>query len=158
VPVFIDFFFLASAKVTKPATTKRPPATKRTVNVKDCDDDDNIKTQDDQTLVGKIVVQDCPCEKRFNNNATRLAVVSATVTKQLQAYFQKLYNTKINYPTTVKVVNGNKTHTLFSYTVKVPKDDHGKVKVAMKHTCKDEEVSEKIFLFLRYLEHYFFIR
>ena len=137
-------YLVVTQKSAKDTTTKRPAATKRTVDLKDCDDDDNIKTQDDQTLVGKIVVQDCPCEKRFSNNATRLAAVSATVTKQLQTYFQKLYNTKINYPTTVKVSTGNKTHTVFTYSVKVPKDDHGKVKVAMKHTCKDEEVSLQV--------------
>ena len=136
---------VVTQKPGKDVTTKRPAATQRVVKVNECDDDDNIKTQDDQTLVGKIVVQDCPCEKRFSNNATRLAAVSASVTKQLQTYFQKLYNTKINYATTVKVLSGNKTHTVFNYIVKVPKDDHGKVKVAMKHTCKDEEVSFEIF-------------
>ena len=33
----------------------------------------------------------------------------------------KQYQTNINYPTTVKVVSGNKTHTVFNYIVKVPK-------------------------------------
>ncbi len=99
--------------------------------------------------MGKIIVQNCACERRFKNNATRLAAVSATVATQLRAYFQKLYNTKINYPTTVKVLAGNKTHTVFNYIVKVPKADHGKAKVAMKHACKDEEVSFKILFFFR---------
>ncbi len=94
--------------------------------------------------MGKIIVQNCACEKRFKNNATRLAAVSATVTTQIRAYFQKLYNTKINYPTTVKVLSGNKTHTVFNYIVKVPKADHGKAKVVMKQACKDEEVSFQI--------------
>jgi hypothetical protein len=99
--------------------------------------------------VGKIIVQNCACEKRFKNNATRLAAVSATVTTQIRAYFQKLYNTKINYPTTVKVLSGNKTHTVFNYIVKVPKADHGKAKIVMKQACKDEEVSFKILLSFR---------
>ncbi len=46
-----------------------------------------------------------------------------------------------HYATTVKVLTGNKTHTIFTYTVKVPKADHGKAKVVMKQACKDEEVS-----------------
>jgi hypothetical protein len=41
----------------------------------------------------------------------------------------------------VKVLDGNKTHTVFSYTVKVPKAEHGKAKIAMQHACKDEDVS-----------------
>jgi len=131
---------LGQRKTTKAGATRKPPVTKRTVNVKQCDDDDNIKTEDDETLVGKIVVENCACEKRFKNNATRLAAVSATVTKQIRAYFQKLYNTKINYQTTVKVLTGNKTHTIFNYIVKVPKVDHGKARAAMKQACKDEEV------------------
>ena len=126
-------------KTTKVGGTKRTPATKRTVQLKDCDD--NIRAEDDETLVGKIVVQNCACERRFANNATRLAAITATVTTQLRAHFQKLYNSKVNYPTTVKVLTGNKTHTVFSYTVKVVKADHGKAKEAMKQTCKDEEVS-----------------
>lgn len=138
---FVLFLISASAKTTKPGVTKKPPVTQRTVQLKDCDDDDNINAPDDETLTGKIVVQDCPCEKRFANNATRLAAVSATVATQLRAYYQKLYNTKINYQCDVKVLTGNKTHTVFTYTVKVPKSDHSKVKSALKQTCKDDEVS-----------------
>lgn len=111
------------------------------MELKDCDNDDNIQATDDQTLVGKIVVKNCDCEKRFANNATRLAAVSAAVAQQLRAYFQKLYNTKINYDTTVKVLTGNKTHTVFNYIVKAPKSDHARAKVAMKQACKDDEVS-----------------
>jgi hypothetical protein len=133
--------FSALRKISKSGQTKKPPVTKRTVQVKDCDDDDNIRAEDDQTLTGKIIVQGCPCEKRFKNNATRLAVVSGTVATQLRAYFQKLYNTKIDYKCNVKVLDGNKTHTVFSYTVKVPKSDHSRVKTALKQTCKDDEVS-----------------
>jgi hypothetical protein len=133
--------FSAHGKITKSGETKKPPVTKRTVQVKDCDDDGNIYAEDDQTLTGKIIVQDCPCEKRFKNNATRLTAVSGTVATQLRAYFQKLYNTKINYECIVKVLDGNKTHTVFSYTVKVPKSDHSRVKTALKQTCKDDEVS-----------------
>ncbi len=132
---------LVQPKLTKGGVTKRAPATKRTVQVEDCDDDQNIRADDDQTLVGKIVVHNCGCEKRFKNNATRLAAVSATVAAQLRAYFQKIYNTKINYETTVKVLTGNKTHTVFSYIVKVPKAEHERARAAMKHACKQEEVS-----------------
>ena len=119
--------------------------TKRTVNVKNCDDDDSVVARDDETLVGKIVVQNCGCQKRFGNNATRLDAVAKAVTAQLQLYFQKLYNTKINYPISVKVLAGNKTHTVFNYIVKVPKANQGQAKVAMKHACKDEEVICSLF-------------
>ncbi len=134
-------FLSAQRKTTKSGAKKKPPVTKRTVKVQDCDNDDNIRAQDDETLTGKIVVQDCPCEKRFANNATRLAAISATVATQLRSYFQQLYNTKINYQCNVKVFSGNKTHTVLSYTVKVPKSDHARVKTALKQTCKDEQVS-----------------
>ena len=128
-------------KTVRPGATRRPPAATRSVQVKDCDDDDNIQAKDDQTLAGRIVVQNCACERRFANNATRLAAISATVAKQLQAYFQKLYNTAINYQVNVRVLSGNKTHTVFAYTVQVPKSEQSKVKNALKHTCKDEQVS-----------------
>ena len=138
--------FSAQHKTTKAGATKKPPATKRTVQIKGCDDDDNIREEDDQTLTGKIVVQDCPCENRFKNNATRLAYVSSTVASQLRTYFQKLYNTTINYQCIVKVLSGNKTHTTFTYTVKVPKSDHSRARVALKQTCKDDIVSEIKFI------------
>ena len=138
----ISFFLnLAQRKTTKAGATKKPPVTKRTVQVKGCDDDDNIKEEDDETLTGKIVVQDCPCEKRFANNATRLAHISSTVGTQLQTYFQQLYKTKINYKVDVKVLTGNKTHTVFTYSVKVPKPEQSKAKTALKQTCKDDAVS-----------------
>ena len=133
---------LAEYKTVRPGATRRPPAATRSVQVKDCDDDDNIQAKDDQTLAGRIVVQNCACERRFANNATRLAAISATVAKQLQAYFQKLYNTAINYQVNVRVLSGNKTHTVFAYTVQVPKSEQSKVKNALKHTCKDEQVSQ----------------
>ena len=133
---------MTQRQTSRPGATKKPPATNRTVQVKDCDNDDNIRTVDDQTIEGKIVVQDCSCEKRFKNNATRLAAVSAVVTKQLQAYFQKLYNTKINYGCKLQVLAGNATHTVFSYTIKVPKSDHGRVKAVVKQAWKDQEVSD----------------
>ena len=139
------FIILAQRKTTKAGTTKRPPATKRTVQVKDCDNDDNIRAQDDQTLTGKIIVEDCPCEKRFSN-ASRLAVLSSAVATQLRAYFQQLYHTKVNYQVDVKVLTGDKTHTVFTYTVKVPQADHTKAKAALKETCKDEQVNYYIYL------------
>ncbi|UJR38625.1 hypothetical protein I4U23_031291, partial [Adineta vaga] len=129
-------------KTTKTGAPKKAPATKRTVQVKNCDDDDI--EEKDQTLTGKIVVQDCPCEKRFTNNATRLAALSSTVCTQLRNYFQQLYSTKVNYPCSVKVLTGNKTHTVFSYTVNVPKAEQSKAKVALKKTCKDDEVKKTI--------------
>ena len=118
--------------------------------MKDCDDDDNIHASDDQTLTGRIVITDCPCEKRFKNNATRLAAISATVSRQLQLYFQQLYNTKINYNVKMQVLSGNQTHTVFSYVVNVPKSEQEKAKEALKKTCKDEEVSQN----LDYLHNY----
>ncbi|CAF4157403.1 unnamed protein product, partial [Rotaria sordida] len=35
-------------------------------------------------MTGKIVVQDCPCEKRFKNNATRLAKLSGAVKNTIE--------------------------------------------------------------------------
>ncbi|CAF4784652.1 unnamed protein product [Rotaria sp. Silwood1] len=131
-------------KTTTVGYTKKPPATKRTVQVKNCDDDDNVRSEDDQTITGKIVVQDCPCEKRFKNNATRLAALSATLDKQLRAYYQKLYNTNINYKCNVKVLSGNSTHTVFAYTVQIPKPEHTRARAAFKLLCKDEEVKKTI--------------
>ena len=122
-------------------TTKRFSAKTRNVHVKNCDDDNNIQAPDDQTITGKIVVQDCPCEKRFNNNETRLAALSAVLTEQLRVYFQHLYNNSINYKCTVHVVSGNQTHTLFSYTVQIPKVDHSRARAALKLVCQDEKVS-----------------
>ena len=130
----------ATRKPIQIGATRRPPATQRSVNVKGCDNDKNIRAKDDETLIGKIAVQNCNCERRFSNNGTRLAAISTTVTTQLQRYFQKLYNTKVNYPITVKVLTGNKTHTIFAYTVKVPKANHEQAREVMKQTCKDEEV------------------
>ncbi|CAF1392550.1 unnamed protein product [Adineta ricciae] len=129
-------------KTTKAGATKKPPATTRKVEVKNCDDHDyNDK---DQVLTGKIVVQDCPCEKRFANNASRLAAVSSTVCTQLRNYFQQLYGTKINYPCSLKVVAGNKTHTVFAYTVNVPQSEQSKAKAAAKKACQDDQVKKVI--------------
>ena len=139
-------------RTRRPGVSAKPPVTKRTVQLRNCDDDDNIRVQDDQTLVGQIVVQDCPCERRFANNATRLAAVGATVAKQLRAYFQKLYNTNINYDCNVRVEAGNRTHTVFAYAVKVPKSDHDRARVALKKTCKDDEVSNGDVVFYRWKE------
>jgi hypothetical protein len=130
------------AKTTKSGGSVKTPVTKRTIQVKNCDDDDNFQTKDSQTLTGKIVVEDCPCEKRYKTNATRLAAVSASVATQLRAYFQQLYNTKINYQVDLSVVDGNKTFTVFSYNVKAPQSDHARVKNALKQTCKDDQVSQ----------------
>lgn len=132
---------MTQRRTRRPGVSARPPVTKRTVQVRNCDDD-TIRAQDDQTLVGKIVVQDCPCERRFANNATRLAAVGATVAKQLRAYFQQVYNTNINYDCNVRVEAGNKTHTVFAYAVKVPKSDHDRARVALKKTCQDQEVGD----------------
>jgi hypothetical protein len=138
----VVYCLVTPRRTRRPGVSRRPSVTKRTVQLRNCDDDDNIRAQDDQTLVGKIVVQDCPCERRFANNATRLANVAATVTKQLRAYFQKLYSTNINYDCNVRVEAGNKTHTVFAYAVKVPKSDHDRARAALKKTCKDAEVSQ----------------
>ncbi len=132
---------LVTRKSQKPGATKKPPTKERRVQVKNCDNDDDIRTENDQTISGKIVVQSCPCEKRFKNNRTRLAALAATISKQLQAYFQKLYNTNINYRVTVTVLSGNKTHTVFTYTVQAPRADHSRARAALKLVCKDEEVS-----------------
>ena len=128
-------------KTRKPGFTRRPPAVTRKVKIGNCDSDDNIRVQDDQTLTGKIVVTKCGCERRFRNNATRRAEVSKTVADRLRVYFQKLYNTTINYPVVVKMLTGNHSHTVFGYTVKVPSSDQTKVKNALKQACKDDKVS-----------------
>lgn len=104
-------------------------------------------------------MKDCPCEKRYKNNATRLAAISTTVTNQLKTYFQQLYKTNINYPVKVSVEGGNKTYTLFSYTVKVPQTEQSKAKKALIQTCKDDKVFNKFliiyFYFIFYCKIYF---
>lgn len=120
--------------------TRRSPATKRTIEMKNCDDDENIRVQDDHTLIARIVVKGCPCEKRFNNNATRLAIVSAIVCRQFQTHLQKFYYVRINYPVNVQMLSGNATHTIFDYIVEAPKAEHSRVKNALKQTCKDVQV------------------
>ena len=110
------------------------------MNINNCDNDDNIRVKDEQTLTGKIVVQNCDCANRFRNNATRVAAVAQTVADRLRVYFQKLYGTTFNYQVSLKVLTGNKTHTVFSYTVKVPAAEQSKVKDAMKKACKDDKV------------------
>ena len=130
----------AATKTTgKTSSTKKAPATARNVEVKGCDDDNNIEEKD-ETLTGKLIVKDCDCLKRFNNK-TRLAQVAATVQKQLVAYFQQLRNTKDTLTVTVEVTGGNKTHTFFTYVVKVPKAQQSDAKKAMRQTCKDPQVS-----------------
>ena len=139
-----NVFLLAARQTTKQAaTTKKPAATTRAVQVKNCDNDDDFE-EDEKTLTGKIVVQDCPCEKRFANNATRLAAVSTAVCTQLRTHFQQLYGTKINYPCSLKVLSGDKTHTVFAYTVEVPQPQRSQAKAALKKTCKDDEVSYRL--------------
>ena len=133
-------------KNKQPGKPKKLPKTKRTVQVKNCDDDNNIQAADDKSLTGKIVVQNCPCEKRFKNNETRLAALSATLSKQLKAYFQQLYKTNVNYRCIVNVLSGNATHTVFAYTVIIPKADHTRARAAMKLLCKDDEVSQILFV------------
>ena len=137
-------FRLAQHKTHKPGATRKPPATQRTVNINNCDNDDSIRTKDEQTLTGRIAAESCACENRFKNNATRLAAVAQTVTDRLRAYFQKLHNTTFNYQVTLKVLTGNKSHTVFSYTVKVPAAEQSKVKDAMRKTCKDNKVSQHV--------------
>ena len=105
-----------------------------------CDEKDNVRAEDEETLVGKIIVKSCPCEKRFKKDASRLNALSAVVTKQLRSYFQKVYRTQISYDVKVKVLSGNKTFTVFSYTVKVPKPDQARTKTALNEVCKDKEV------------------
>lgn len=111
------------------------------MEMKNCDDEDNIRTQDDHTLIGRIVVQGCPCEKRFKNNQTRFALVSDIVCRQFQTHLQKLYFIRINYPVKFRLLSGNTTHTLFDCIVEAPKSDHLRVKFALKQTCKDDQVS-----------------
>ncbi|CAF0798692.1 unnamed protein product [Adineta steineri] len=131
-------------KVVKSGATKKPAVTVRKVQVKNCDDDDNIHAPDTQTLTGKIIVQDCPCEKRFSNNATRLAAITSTVCTQLKTYFQEMNHDKTNYACSLQVLTGNSTHTVFQYTVKVPQADHAKAKIALKKTCQDDRVKAAI--------------
>ncbi|CAF4345797.1 unnamed protein product, partial [Rotaria sp. Silwood2] len=142
--MFLFVHFLGGPKTTKADKTKKPPTTKRTVQVKNCDDDDDIREEDDQTMSGKIVVQSCPCEKRFKNDRMRLAALSAALAKQLRVYYQQLYNTNINYRCSVNVLSGNKTHTVFAYTVNIPKAEHRRARTALKLLCKDEEVKKTI--------------
>lgn len=120
---------------------KRPCATKRNVQVKNCDDDSYIQEKDAQTMTGKILVKDCPCESRFKNNETRLAALASVLTTQLRFYFQQLYQTQINYDCSVRVLDGNDTYTLFEYTVRIPQVHHAKARNAMKQVCKDDKVS-----------------
>jgi hypothetical protein len=128
-------------KSTKRPHTRRPPTTNRTVEVVNCDDQDNVRAVDEETLIGKIVVKSCPCEKRFKKDASRLKALSVVVTKKLRAYFQNVYRTEINYDVKVQVLSGNKTFTVFSYTVKVPKPEQARTKTALNEVCKDKEVS-----------------
>ena len=138
------FVLVRTQKPTKSRRTRRPRRTNRTVEIKNCDDDDNVRAEDDQTLTGKIVVKSCPCESRFKKNATRLRKLSDAVCKQVRAYFQKVYSTQMNYDCRVRVLSGNKTHTVFSYTLKAPKSDHARAKAALKAACKHEDVSDFI--------------
>ncbi len=87
------------------------------------------------------MVQDCTCEKKFTNDAWRLAAVEASVTTQLQAYYQQLYNTKINYVIGLKVVGENSTYTWFNFTVKVPIADHDKVRPCIQKAWNDDQAS-----------------
>jgi hypothetical protein len=116
-------------------------------------DDSAITQVDDQTLQGTIVVTDCPCEARYNSNASRIAAVSAEVTTQLNQYMTKTHGNKVNYQCTVQDVTGNATNTVFKYTCTVPKADHDNAKLGMQQCCTNDQVNErliKIFFFLPY--------
>ena len=77
-------------RISTYAAIRRPPAIKLIMAVKNCDDDDNIRTQYDHTLISRIVMQGCPCKKRFKNNQTRFALVSDIFCRQVQTHLQTL--------------------------------------------------------------------
>jgi hypothetical protein len=141
--------FLAKPVVS---TTKKPPATSRNVQMAPCDDS-AITAVDDQTLQGIIIVQDCPCEARYNSNASRIAAVSAEVTTQLNQYMTQTHGSKVNYQCKVQDVAGNGTYTKFQYTCAVPKADHDHAKLGMQQCCTNDQVNEpliEIFFLLPY--------
>ena len=117
----------------------KAPATSRNVQMKTCDNN-TIKEVDDQTLQGTIIVEDCPCEARFANNASRIAAVSAEVTTELNLYMKQTHGSQSNYQCSVQVVNGNGTDTAFHYTCIVPKADHDNVKAGMQQCCTNSQV------------------
>lgn len=137
----IKTFSLEPTEISTFVAVQRSRTIKRIVEMKHCDDDDNIRTLDDHTLISRIVVQGCPCEKRFKNNQTRFARVSDIVSRRFQTHLQKLYFLRINYPVNLRLFDGNTTHTLFDCIVEAPKSDHVRVKFALKQTCKDDQVS-----------------
>jgi len=119
--------------------TKKTPATSRNVQMKNCSSD-SIKEVDDQTLQGIIIVEDCPCEARFTNNASRIAAVSAEVTTQLDLYMQQTHGSQAHYQCSVQLVSGNATHTAFHYTCLAPKVDHAQMIVGMQQCCTNDQV------------------
>jgi hypothetical protein len=103
-----------------------------------------IKEIDDQTLQGIIIVEDCPCEARYSNNASRIAAVSAEVTTQLNSYMKQTHGSQSNYRCTVQLVSGNGTKTVFHYACTVPKADHDKAKVGMQQCCTNDQIKKTI--------------
>jgi hypothetical protein len=120
--------------------TKKAPATSRNVQMKDCGNN-TIKEVDDQTLQGTIIVEDCPCESRFANNASRIAAVSAEVTQQLDSYMQQVHGSQSKYQCSVQLVSGNGTDTAFHYTCTAPQADHDKIKLGMQQCCTNDQVT-----------------
>ncbi len=119
--------------------TKSAPATSRNVQLKQCHNT-SAKEVDDQTLQGVIIVEDCPCEARYTNNASRIAAVSSEVTTQLNLYMKQTHGNTVNYQCSVTVVSGNATDTVFHYTCSVPKADHAKALLGMLQVCTNDQV------------------
>jgi hypothetical protein len=119
--------------------TKSAPATSRNVQLKDCHNT-SVKEVDDQTLQGIIIVEDCPCEARFTNNAARINAVSTEVTTQLNSYMKQTHGNTVNYKCAVQLVTGNATNTVFHYTCTVPKADHANALVGMLQSCTNPQV------------------
>lgn len=107
--------------------------------MKDCDTS-SITAVDDQTLQGTIIVEDCPCESRYANNASRMAAVSAEVTTQLNAYMDDTHGDTVNYQCKVQAVSGDGTETTFHYVCSVPKASHDKAILGMQQCCTNDQV------------------
>ena len=107
--------------------------------MKDCDTS-AITALDDQTLQGTIIVEDCPCEARFANNASRMAAVSAEVTTQLNAYMDDTHGDTVKYQCTVQAVSGDGTETTFHYVCIVPLSSQAKAILAMQQCCTNDQV------------------
>lgn len=106
-----------------------------------CNREQDVFSRDDQTLYGNIVIQNCNCQNEFRNDAWRCASIGAAVTAQAQAYYQQFYNTKINWLINFQLVAENTTHTIFSYTAKVPRAYHDKMRPCIFRAWNNDQVS-----------------